>query len=185
MKMNEVIKNMLERSSIRAYENTPISGDEILQLKKAALSAPTAMNRNEQRFLFITDTNVISFIEERIIETIKDSGNTDMIERINSRNGKVLYDAPLFIGIFGKDGKFTDVDAGIAVQNLALAAKSMGLDSVILGMPLMAFEGKHGDEIRAKLNVPSDFNLKIAIAIGHAAMDKKPHEWDESHIIEI
>lgn len=183
--MNEVIKTMLERSSIRAYENTPLTDDEIFQLKKAALSAPTAMNKNEQRFLFINDADTISFIEEKIIETIKESGNADMIERINSRNNKVLYDAPLFIGIFGKDGKFTGVDAGIAVQNLALAAKSMGLDSVILGMPLMAFEGKHGDEISAKLRIPSEFNLKIAIAIGHAAMYKKPHEWDESHIIEI
>lgn len=183
--MNEVIKTMLVRRSIRAYKDIKLTDEELFLLKQAALSAPTAMNRNDQRFAFVSDASVITRIENDVVEAVRDAGDTAFLERILSRNGKVIYDAPLFVGIFGKESNYAGVDAGIAVQNLALAAKALGLDLVILGMPSLAFSGKRGEALQKLLGVPEEFKFRIGIAIGHPAMDKDPHEWDESHVIEI
>lgn len=183
--MNEVINTILNRSSIRAYTSEKLNKDELRLLKQAALAAPTAMNRNNQKFLFITSEETISEIENQVVEAVKESENMDLLKRILGRNGKIIYDAPLFVGIFGMDSDYADIDSGIAVQNIALTAKSIGLDSVILGMPRIAFKGERGVRLQARLGVPSDFKFCIGIAIGHSNMEKKPHEIDYCNIIEI
>ena len=96
-----------------------------------------------------------------------------------------MYDAPLFVGIFAHPAKFSGVDAGIAVQNIALAAKSIGLDSVILGLPRLAFEGSNAAKYKKLLGIEVEREFMIGISVGHAAMSKTPHEWDCSHIIDI
>ncbi|MDD7488563.1 MAG: nitroreductase family protein, partial [Clostridiales bacterium] len=176
--MTATIETMLARSSIRAYTDEKLTDDELILLKKAALSAPTAMNRNDQRFVFVTDGAVISKVEQEVIAGVKAKGDTVFLERILSRGGKVAYDAPLLVIIFGKPSRYAGIDAGIAVQNLALAAKSLDLGSVILGMPSIAFEGSGGAELQEKLGVEPEFGFEIAIAIGHSATEKTPHEWD-------
>ena len=65
--MNEVIKTMLVRRSIRAYKDTKLTDEELFLLKQAALSAPTAMNRNDQRFAFVSDASVITRIENDVV----------------------------------------------------------------------------------------------------------------------
>ena len=183
--VNFVMNAILDRSSIRAYAETPLTETELTQLKKAALASPTAMNRQNQRFVFVTNREVIDKIDAAVVEGIIASGNAAFAERIRSRGGKTLYNAPLFVGIFAKPARFAQIDAGIAVENLALAAKSLGLDSVILGMPDAAFAGEKGHEFAASLGVPEGFEFMIGIAIGHRATEKAPHEWDESHVIEV
>ena len=182
---NPVLEAILSRSSIRAYKDMPLTENQLAALKKAALAAPTAMNRQEQRFLFVTNKAAVERINAAVYDKILASGNEAFIERIKSRGGRVLYSPPLFVGIFAKPGRFPGVDAGIAVQNLALEAKELGLDSVILGMPDAAFIGEEGKRFAAELGVPEGYDFIIGIAIGHRDMDKEPHEWDESHIIEV
>lgn len=184
-KDNPVLEAMLDRSSIRAYTDEKLTDDEIRMLEFAALSAPTAMNRQEQRFLFVNDRDTILDIEKRVVDAIEASGDAAFAERIRSRGGKVMYDAPLFVAIFAKTGRYSGIDAGIAVQNLALTAKSLGLDSVILGMPTPAFMGEDGKALQKKLGVSEELDFMIAISIGHRAMDKEPHEWNEEHIIHL
>lgn len=131
--VNDVIKTMLERSSIRAYTDEKLTQEQISLLRNAALSAPTAMNAQDQRFVFVTNEEIIAELEAGVVEAACAGGDAAFAERIKQRGGKIMYDAPLFVGIFAHPAKFSGVDAGIAVQNIALAAKSIGLDSVILG----------------------------------------------------
>lgn len=182
---NQVLGTILSRSSIRGYESRPLDEDQLDSLKKAALASPTAMNRQWQRFVFVTDKDTIEKIDQAVVEGIIASGNEAFAERIRSRGGKTLYAPPLFIGIFAKASHYSGVDAGIAVENIALAAKSMGLDSVILGMPSAAFTGEKGRALTASLGVPEEFEFEIGLSVGYGAVTKTPHEWDESHIIEV
>lgn len=182
---NIVLKTMLERSSIRAYTDEKLTDEELCALEQAALSAPTAMNRREQRFIFVTDDGMLERLENAIMKSIIDSGNTDFAERIKSRGGKTTYNARLIVIIVNKPAHFSRVDAGIAVENLALAAKSLGLDSVILGMPEGAFAGEYGEALRREFRFPEGYGFSIAIGIGHKATEKEPHERDLDHIIHI
>ena len=107
--MTATIETMLTRSSIRAYTDEKLTDDELILLKKAALSAPTAMNRNDQRFVFVTDGAVISKVEQEVIAGVKAKGDTVFLERILSRGGKVAYDAPLLVIIFGKPSRYAGI----------------------------------------------------------------------------
>ena len=51
------------------------------------------------------------------------------------------------------------IDVGIAAQNIAVAAKSMGLDSVILGLPRVVFEGEIAENWKNKLQFPKVMNM--------------------------
>ena len=183
---NFVLETIARRSSIRAYLPKPLTQDQIAALKCTALASPTAVNAQSQRFIFITNYEVLASIEQAVVNRITESGDQSSIDRISSRNNKVLYDAPLFIIIaIDPNNAYGKVDAGIAVQNLALAAKSMGLDSVILGMPGMAFTGEGSDILRAQTKFPLGLEYGIGIAIGYRAMDKSRHEYTLSHIIDV
>jgi nitroreductase len=181
---NCILDAISARSSIRAYTDTPLTEEELSALKTAALASPTARNTQTQRYLFITNKAILSEIEQAYIEHVAASGDEAAKERLASRNNKILYDAPLFVIVaIDPKGSFTKVDAGIAAQTLALAAKSLGLDSVILGLPAVSFESKRGPELREKMKFPPELAFGIGIAIGHRAMDKVPHESDPTHVI--
>ena len=183
---NEILNCIFARSSIRAYTDEKLTDDEISTLADVALAAPTAMNAQTQRFFFITDKEIIADWENAVADEIAKSGPEPMKERMRERKGRVFYNAPLFVAVaIDKNGHFTMCDSGIAVSHLALAAKSMGLDSVILGLPDLAFQGERGESIRKRIGIPEELDFAIGIAIGHAAMDKAPHDSDNSHVIYV
>ena len=179
---NPTLDSIFNRSSIRAYTAEPLTEDELKTLEQVALATPTAMNLQSQRYYFVTDKELIRDIELAVGEVIRE-GDEQMYKNFTERGGKVMYDAPLFVAVaIDQSGRFSKVDAGIAVGALATAAQSMGLSSVILGMPRMAFEGARGAELSARLGIPEGLAFEIGIAIGHAAMEKAPHESDPEHV---
>ena len=180
---NLVLNTILSRSSIRAYQDEKLCDGEIEYLKKAALASPTAMNRQDQRFIFVTSDDKRTRLEQAIVDGVLASGNKDFAERMKARGGRVTYGAPLVIIICAKPSHFAPVDAGIAVENIAIAAKSIGLDSVILGMPASAFSGPGADAVKREFAFPEGFEFQIAISVGRGAMEKAPHEWEEGHVI--
>lgn len=63
--MNETIKQLYERKSVRAYENRPVPPEIKKLILEAALQAPTAGNMSLYTILDITDQN----IKERLAVT--------------------------------------------------------------------------------------------------------------------
>ena len=66
--------------------------------------------------------------------------------------------------------KWGSLDAGIAVENMALAAEGLGLGSLIIGCILDAMQGEKKAHFAAALDFPADYEYKIAIAFGHKAV---------------
>lgn len=177
MTSNSVLRAIDERRSIRAFENKELSQDEIEQIRQAVLAVPTAMNLQELKYSFILDQNVIEEISQAVIKTFEQEGNTETLERIRSRHTSIFYGAPLLITISAPEGNhYSEVNAGIAVQTLALAAQSIGLGSCIIGMARAAFAGSKAKKCRELASIPSDCEFIISIAIGHSATSKEPHE---------
>ena len=87
--------------------------------------------------------------------------------------------APLVLILSGdKSFPWSAVDAGIAVENIALAAEGLGLGSVIIGIIKGAMSGEKKEHFSRALKFPENHEFEIAIAIGHKAVEKKPHEYD-------
>ena len=56
--MNEVIKELYERKSVRVFENKPIEDGKKQFILEAAAMAPTAGNQQLYTILDITDDNI-------------------------------------------------------------------------------------------------------------------------------
>ena len=175
---NRTLELIQERSSIRKYTDEPLTKEEIAILKKTALATPTGCNFQELRYAFITCRKIIEAMDDRVF-----SMRSFQRERMRERgSSSIFYGAPLVIVISSKDTRWADADAGIAVANLSLAAQSMGLGSIILGLPENAFLEDDPQNCRTLLKMEEGERFRLAIGIGHPATTKKPHEQDTSHI---
>ena len=75
-----------------------------------------------------------------------------------------LTDAPLAIVISCKDG--SELDAGLACQNMSAAAQLLGYGTKILSSPTMALNGEKQEEYRELLGIPSNQSAAAILLIG-------------------
>lgn len=184
--MNDTIRSILDRRSIRAYKPDAVTEEQLAVLKECALASPTGMNAQSWHFTFVTDAAVIDDVDKAVMDTFAANGDTATVERVRSRGGAVFYKAPLAVFIScEKDSKWGEVDAGIAVENLALAAHSLGLGSVIIGMCGAAFNGAEGKRLEQLLKFPENHRFAIAIAIGVPDTTKEAHPILENRLCQI
>lgn len=117
----EAMDAILSRRSIRRYTADPVPEKVIYELLEAAMSAPSASNRQTWHFVVITDRRILAKVPEfRPYSTM-------------------LRDAPLAIAVCGDlqldEGKgFWVQDCSAATQNVLIAAQAKGLGAVWLGV---------------------------------------------------
>lgn len=118
--MNEVMKALLERRSIRKFTKQPIGQEELEQIVKAALYAPSAMARQTWKFTVVTDPEKIQRLASAIREEI-------------GREGYNMYEPQaLIIPSNDRDNHLGADDNACALENIFLAAYSFGIGSVWL-----------------------------------------------------
>lgn len=184
--MNDTIKSIMKRCSIRKFKKDKISETEIDILMKAALAAPSGANLQPWHFSFVEDTKLITGLEDYLVELAMNSGDEIAIERLKSRNNKVIFDAPLLVVVSSPlKGHFDMLDCGIAIENIVIAAESIGLSSIILGGMRVAFIGDKKAVYEELFCIPKGNQFVAAIAIGHADMISNQHELDKNKITRI
>ena len=171
------LEAIAKRSSTRGYLPKPLTGEQIDALIRAGLQAPTATNRQELHFTVLTGDNpILARIED---EKNGQRGLADLPHNF-------YYEAPLVVIISGEIGfKWTPVDAGIAVENMALAAEELGLGSVILGCIYDAMLGEKAEAFAKALDFPDGYRYQIAIAFGYKDTSKEPHEFDRQKQVSV
>ena len=127
--MNTTIQAILNRRSIRNFSPAPLKQEEIDALVAAALASPTAMNRQLWEFRFITSQSLIAAMNDAALCHFRETGDQAALDRIAARHESIFYGAPLLVVIAmpAGAGRYAPIDAGIAAQNLAIAAQSLGL----------------------------------------------------------
>ena len=179
--MNEVIKAIMERYSCRDFTGAPLSAQVVQTLAKAALAAPSAMNLQPWHVIVVTDKAMIDEYGEECL-TIFKAQSSEFYQRIMDRGGRVLYNAPCLIIIAKDQSEAATLDCGIAIQNVALAAHSLGLGSVICGMARAPLAGPNGDKWAKRLQIPEGYSFGMSICVGEAKSGKAPHELDENKL---
>ena len=173
---NEVLKVISARRSHRAYQPEKIPEEKLTAILQAGLEAPSAVNRQPWTYTVVENQELLQKIHDATAAAMMKKAEGERSPRFADDAFHVFYHAPAVIFIFGeKDFGWTKVDCGIAVENMALAAESMGLGSVILGLPQAAFASEAGDELREKLACPEGSDFVIALAVGTPADDKPAH----------
>jgi nitroreductase len=166
--MNEVLRAILERRSIRRYKADAVERKDIELVLRAALYAPTGAGAEPWRFTVITDRNVIGDFDARARAAMAESG----IERIEALGKapqyRVFFGAPVVILICGekvprKPGRHLSAlaDCSAAIQNMQLAAVSLGLGSCWIGLVRYLFEKEPA------FMAPDGYEPLFALTLGH------------------
>lgn len=59
-----VINNILQRTSVRSYEDRPVEKEKIEKLLRAGMAAPTAVNKQPWHFIVVTDKDQLQKLAE-------------------------------------------------------------------------------------------------------------------------
>ena len=145
--MNEVLRTILDRRSIRNYKHDAVPREDIEAVLQAALYAPSGAGAEPWHFTVITNRRLIEDFDARARAAMAESS----IERIEAMGKapqyRVFFGAPVVILICGekvlrKTGRHLSAlaDCSAAIQNMSLAAASIGLGSCWIGLVRYLFE---------------------------------------------
>ena len=87
-----VINNILQRTSVRSYEDRPVEKEKIEKLLRAGMAAPTAVNKQPWHFIVVTDKDQLQKLAEA------------------NPNAGMAAKAPLAIVVCGDMNKEWDLD---------------------------------------------------------------------------
>lgn len=175
---NPVLQAIADRRSIRAYRQEQIEEEQLQAILRAAEQAPSATNAQAWHFTVVQDAALLKRINEAFRKEAIEEMGPENRARFEDPAYSVFYHAPTVIFLSCpslEEKRYAQTDIGIAVENMALAAHSMGLGSVILGMPRLAFEGEEADALCGLLKFPQGYAYCLAIAVGIPAMTKEAH----------
>jgi len=170
---NPVLTAISERRSIRQYKPEQITEEQLQALLRAAVESPSARNLQPWHFTVVQDANLLAEVNAEATAIL-------------DREGDIFYAAPTAIFISAdRESSWGKLDSGIAVQNIAIAAQSMGLGSVILGLPAVAFKGPRGEYFAELLKFPATHEFAVAIAVGYPDCTKEAHPVETGRVTYI
>ena len=153
--MNEVIKAMKERRSIRQFKPEMPKKEALDQIIEAGLYAANGMGKQATKIIVVT--------------------NRELRDKISEMNRKVggweegfdpFYGAPaMLIVLSEKDWRNKVYDGSLVMGNLMLAAHSLGLGSIWIHRAKEEFESDEGKEILKQLGIEGEWE-----GIGHCAV---------------
>ena len=134
--MNEILRSLHERKSVRVYENLSIGEDEKKAILEAALQAPTAGNMALYTILDITDPEIKTALSQSCDnQPFIATAPMVLIFCADYRrwyNVFCKYETDVRIPATG-DLFLAEADAIIAAQNAVVAAQSLGIGSCYIG----------------------------------------------------
>ncbi|MEW6425062.1 MAG: nitroreductase family protein [Bacillota bacterium] len=166
--MNETLRVIYRRRSIRAYKPEQISETDLQQIVNAALYAPNSRNSQKWHFTVVQNKDVLGRMAEIIKENMINSGIDFLAAKAKEPGFNVFYNAPTVIMISADENeKFAQVDCGAAAQTIALAAESLNIGSCVMASPGLLFESEKGLELKKELGIPDGYRYVCSVALGY------------------
>jgi nitroreductase len=169
--LNESIKTLLNRRSIRAYKHEQIKEDELNLLLEAGQYAPTAINEQSWHFTVVQNKELLNKINT-VCKAMMQGMGGPMGERAKAVNFSVFYSAPTFIIVSGDEKSIApQINCSLAMQTMFLAAEAQGLGSCWIHAVTNLSKSEAGKALIKELQIPEGFNIYSAGAFGYKAME--------------
>ena len=152
--MNEVIRAMEERRSVRAYTDEVPSTEQIEAVIEAGLWAASGMGQQDPIIVAVT--------------------NRELRDRLSAMNAGIIgdpdrdpfYGAPVVLVVLApRDQRNRVYDGSLVMGNLMLAAHALGLGSCWIHRAREEFDTPEGKAILAELGIEGDYE-----GIGHCIL---------------
>jgi nitroreductase len=174
--MNEVIKCILERRAIRRYKPEQISKEELDLILQAGMYAPSASGRQ--------DVIMVVSQSQKINETLGKINKSCFQSRMlpgtfpvskeqpsiadDTTIASAFYGAPTVITLFGGKGSSHGIsNCSVSVENMMLAAHSLGIGSCMIARARETFESDYGKQLLEKWQIDEQYEPIFHVTLGY------------------
>lgn len=162
--MDQRLKIIFSRRSIRAYTGTPISEQDLRSLLEAGMAAPSASNRKPWHFVAVTDRQILCALAD------------------SHPYGRMIARAAVGIAVCG-DPAISDwwvQDCAAATENILIAVAGLGLGGVWLGC---YGRPEREQAVREVLGIPERIGVLSLLSIGYPAEHREPRtQYDPDRV---
>lgn len=157
--MNETIKNLIERRSVRRYKKDLVPEKTLNEILEAGKYAPSGMGCQGTMMAVIQDP--------------------EMVEKLSKMNAAVMgstsdpfYGAPTVVVVFADSRQGTCVENGSLVMgNLMNAAHALGVDSCWIHRAREVFASPEGEALKKQWGIPESYIGIGNCILGYAAAE--------------
>ena len=161
--MNEAMKNLLERRSVRGYKKDLVPADVLDEILEAGKYAPSGMGQQKTLMVVTQDPELVAKLSRM---------NADVM----GAKSDPFYGAPTVVIVFADSEQGTCVENGSLVMgNLMNAAHAVGVDSCWIHRARGVFDSEEGKARKAEWGVPEFY-----IGIGHCVLGYRSGEYPEA-----
>ena len=162
-----MLKEIFDRRSVRQFTQEAVTREQLTELLRAAMNAPTAVNKQEWRFTVLTT-------REQMDQICQYQPYTKMMLQAQAA---IIVSAELDAA---QAEGFAYLDCGAAIENLLLEAVHQGLGTCWCGLAPMEEPAK---AIQNAYNIPECHLPMGVIAIGHpASVTPRVDQYDEGKV---
>ena len=174
----ETLEAIAKRTSTRKFKETQISEENLQAILKAGMAAPVGSGAyNSLHITVVQNQSVFSKINAAV---------TELIFKMMGKKMDKNFGAPTMIFVSSKPAMMPGLEyanTACVLENMAIAATSLGIDNIIWGGASSAVE--QNAELRKILEIPEGYKPILCISLGYASEDEIPkkHEITVNKII--
>ncbi|MFZ5351988.1 MAG: nitroreductase family protein [Bacillota bacterium] len=166
--MNDTIRSIINRRSIRMFEPEQIRDNELEAVLQAGAYAPSAANQQPWHFTVIQNKDVMKRITQDTKDYFMFSENLRFKQIADDPSFNPFHGAPTCIVISGDEkALMPHADCAAAAQNMLIAASSLGLGSCWVNIFLHLFNGSKGEAWKSELDIPTGYKPFYSIVLGY------------------
>ena len=167
---NAVINNIMTRASVRSYTDQKVNKSAIDTLLKAAMAAPTAVNKQPWRYVVVEKPEILQQLSQA-------TKGAYMAEKAPLA---IVVCGDMSVALEGEAQAYWIQDCSAATENLLLAAHAIGLGAVWCGVaPIEANIAK----VTEILKLPKGIIPLNIVVIGHPDGPTEPKDkWHPDYV---
>lgn len=151
--MNAIIENIITRRSVKSYKSEMPPIEVIEEICKAGTYAPTGMGAQSPIIIAVTNKEMRDRLSRINLEIVK--GNNLVT---SSGHSDPFYGAPVVLVVLAAKERGTRVyDGSLVMENMMLAAHSLGLGSCWIHRAKETFESEEGKTILHELGIEGEY----------------------------
>ncbi len=181
---NPVIENIMARRSVRHYTDQAVPRELLQQIAECGVNAPNAMNHQTWEVRIIDNQEYF----DGLTNIMKEKSPVPMgADDPKFRN--VLRNATAAIAVACPDDEtgMSLINVGLLCENVCLAAKSLGLGSVVMAGPVMMMNSiPEAKPFLDELGFSEGYRLRVLVGLGYPdeEPDAKPRDLGKIQFVE-
>lgn len=167
---NPVIENIMARRSVRHYTDQAVPRELLQQIAECGVNAPNAMNHQQWEVRIIDSQEYFDGLTQVLKEKSPyPMGDDDPKFRNCLRNAT----AAIAVACPDDESGMCLINVGLLCENVCLAAKSLGLGSVVMAGPVMMINSiPEAKPFLDRLNFSEGYKLRVIVGLGYP--DEEP-----------